>query len=197
VVKSVVKPLKMGFLRERIVPKKSVFIRVFGVFCFGTPWGRCLAPKARALPTALHPDKFILLRSCPLRFLLQLRLCRRVQCALDLAKLLPLLFPRFFRHRRRSETSPTALHPDKGDNGAVCFAGTLHLFYYIGFPLVCQGFSSKSSCRFSLLKKKTPNRLKFETAWCFLILGSHFSVFFFILLRVPSTQFRRKGHTVF
>ena len=56
VVKSVVKPLKMGFLRERIVPKKSVFTRAFGVVCFGIPWGRCPAPKARALPTALHPE---------------------------------------------------------------------------------------------------------------------------------------------
>ena len=58
-VKSVVKPLKMGFLRERIVPKKSVFTRVFGVFCFGIPWGRCLAPKPGALPSALHPDYLI------------------------------------------------------------------------------------------------------------------------------------------
>ena len=60
-VKSVVKPLKMGFLRERIVPKKSVFTRDFGVFCFGIPWGRCLAPKARALPTALHPGRYLIL----------------------------------------------------------------------------------------------------------------------------------------
>ena len=42
-----------------IVPKKSVFTRLFGVFCFGMPWGRCLAPKPGALPTALHPEKFI------------------------------------------------------------------------------------------------------------------------------------------
>jgi len=56
VVKSVVEPLEMGFLRERIVPKKSVFTRVFGVFCFGTPWGRCLAPKAPALSTAPRPE---------------------------------------------------------------------------------------------------------------------------------------------
>ena len=55
-VKSVVKPLKMGFLRERIVPKKSVFTRDFGVFCFEIPCGRCLAPKRRALPTAPHPE---------------------------------------------------------------------------------------------------------------------------------------------
>ena len=40
----------MGFLRERIVPKKSVFTRAFGVFCFEIPLGRCLAPKASALP---------------------------------------------------------------------------------------------------------------------------------------------------
>ena len=56
-VKSVVKPLKMGFLRERIVPKKSVFTRAFGGFCFGILWGRCLAPKRRALPTAPHPER--------------------------------------------------------------------------------------------------------------------------------------------
>ena len=56
VVKSVVKPLKMGILRERIVPKKSVFTRAFGVFCFEIPWGRCLAPKPPALPAAPHPE---------------------------------------------------------------------------------------------------------------------------------------------
>ena len=55
-VKSVVKPLIRRILRERIVPKKSVFTRAFGVFCFEIPWGRCLAPKASALPSALHPD---------------------------------------------------------------------------------------------------------------------------------------------
>ena len=55
-VKSVVKPLKMESLRERIVPKKSMFTRVFGVFCFGIPWGRCLAPKPPALSTAPRPD---------------------------------------------------------------------------------------------------------------------------------------------
>ena len=60
-VKSVVKPLEMGFLRERIVPKKSVFTRDFGVFCFGIPWGRCPAPKASALPIAPHLEKTILL----------------------------------------------------------------------------------------------------------------------------------------
>ena len=46
----------MGFLRKRIVPKKSVFTRLFSVFDFGIPWGRCPAPKPGALPTALHPD---------------------------------------------------------------------------------------------------------------------------------------------
>ena len=60
-VKSVVKPLKMGFLRERIVQKKSVFVRLFGVFCFEILLGRCLAPKASALPTALHPEIFNLI----------------------------------------------------------------------------------------------------------------------------------------
>ena len=70
-VKSVVKPLKMGFLRERIVPKKSVFTRAFGVFCFEMPLGRCPAPKPGALPTALHPEivRVIFCCSCPLRFL--------------------------------------------------------------------------------------------------------------------------------
>ena len=43
-------------MRESRVPKKSVFTRGFGVFCFGIPWGRCPAPKPSALPTALHPD---------------------------------------------------------------------------------------------------------------------------------------------
>ena len=55
-VKSVVKPLKMGILRERIVPKKSVFVRLFGIFRDFIMRGRCPAPKRRALPTAPHPD---------------------------------------------------------------------------------------------------------------------------------------------
>ena len=56
-VKSVVKPLIMRILRESRVPKKSVFTRAFGVFCFGMPWGRCPAPKCGAIPDSLHPDK--------------------------------------------------------------------------------------------------------------------------------------------
>ena len=55
-VKSVVKPLIMRILRESRVPKKSVFTRAFGVFCFGMPWGRCPAPKCGAIPASLHPD---------------------------------------------------------------------------------------------------------------------------------------------
>ena len=51
-----VKPLLQRILRESRVPKKSVFTRLFVVFCFGIPWGRCLAPKRRALPTAPHPE---------------------------------------------------------------------------------------------------------------------------------------------
>ena len=58
-VKHVVKPLLLRILQERIVSKKSVFVRVFGVFCFGIPWGRCLAPKRRALPAAPHPDRVL------------------------------------------------------------------------------------------------------------------------------------------
>ena len=66
-VKSVVKPLKMGFLQERIVSKKSVFTRGFGVFRDFIMRGRCLAPKARALPTALHPEIFSYKHSTPVR----------------------------------------------------------------------------------------------------------------------------------
>ena len=46
----------MRILRESRVPKKSVFTRAFGVFCFGMPWGRCPAPKCGAIPASLHPD---------------------------------------------------------------------------------------------------------------------------------------------
>ena len=60
-VKSVVKPLKMGILRESIMPKKSVFVRLFGVFCLEILLERCLAPKARALPTAPHPGNIEIL----------------------------------------------------------------------------------------------------------------------------------------
>ena len=38
------------------MPKKSVFTRAFGVFCFEILLGRCPAPKPGALSTALHPD---------------------------------------------------------------------------------------------------------------------------------------------
>ena len=55
-VKTVVKPFIMRILRKSRVPKKSVFTRLFGVFCFFGERRRCPAPKARALPTALHPD---------------------------------------------------------------------------------------------------------------------------------------------
>ena len=44
-VKSVVKPLKMGFLQERIVPKKSVFTRAFSVFASEYLGGGVLLPK--------------------------------------------------------------------------------------------------------------------------------------------------------
>ena len=57
-VKHVVKPLFLKNLRENILLKKSVFTRLFSVFRNLITMGRCLAPKARALPTALHPEVF-------------------------------------------------------------------------------------------------------------------------------------------
>ena len=57
-VKHVVKPLLLRILRESRVPKKSMFTRAFGVFYFLGECSRCPAPKARALPTALHPEVF-------------------------------------------------------------------------------------------------------------------------------------------
>ena len=54
VVKHVVKPLLLRILQESRVPKKSMFTRLFSAFDFGKPWGRCPAPKRRALPTAPH-----------------------------------------------------------------------------------------------------------------------------------------------
>ena len=51
-VKHVVKPLFLKNLRENILLKKSVFTRLFGVFRNLITMGRCLAPKARALPVA-------------------------------------------------------------------------------------------------------------------------------------------------
>jgi len=56
VVKHVVKQLFTAILKGSIVPKKSMFTRLFSVFDFGKPWGRCPAPKPGALPTALHPE---------------------------------------------------------------------------------------------------------------------------------------------
>ena len=70
------------------------------------------SPKAGALPTALHPD------------IVFIKFFQEVRCAsccnivvslvIHFAILLvaPLLFPRCIRHWRRSETSPTALHPE-------------------------------------------------------------------------------------
>ena len=46
-----------------------------------------------------------------LRFLLQYSRLTRLERFVILL-IAPLLFPRFIRHRRRSETSPSALHPD-------------------------------------------------------------------------------------
>ena len=72
------------------------------------------APKAGALPTALHPDEYEIVyvlmgrrASCCNK-----RLCLRAQGALATRRVAPLLFPRFIRPRRRSETFPTALHPE-------------------------------------------------------------------------------------
>ena len=55
-VKHVVKPLFTAILKEGILPKKPMFTRVFSVFRNFIMSGRCLAPKAGALPTALHPE---------------------------------------------------------------------------------------------------------------------------------------------
>ena len=60
-VKHVVKSLFKAILKWSIVPKKPMFTRVFSVFRDFIMWGRCLAPKRRALPTAPHPDKFFIL----------------------------------------------------------------------------------------------------------------------------------------
>ena len=87
-----VKPLKMGFLQERIVPKKSVFTRDFSVFCFGIPWGRCLAPKASALPVVTKVQTALV-------------------TSLVFTKSLPLLMPRFIRHRRRFGNVPNCATP--------------------------------------------------------------------------------------
>ena len=57
-VKSVVKPLLKGLFLFLKCTEKSMFTRLFGVFCFGIPWGRCPAPKRRALPAAPHPEVY-------------------------------------------------------------------------------------------------------------------------------------------
>ena len=89
-------------------PKKWVFTRVFSQWLQGFSWlcfsrgarfcprgrPRCLhAPKRRALPVVTKPLSS-LLRNSPI------------------GKSLPLLIPRFITHRVRSETSPTAPHPE-------------------------------------------------------------------------------------
>jgi len=96
------------------VPNKPVFSRAFGVFCFLEECSRCPAPKRRALPTAPHPDLF------NLKFLQQLSVALPVavtasRIAKKFARVLrrlPLLIPRSITHRVRSETSPTAPHPE-------------------------------------------------------------------------------------
>ena len=107
-VKHVVKPLLLRILRESRVPKKSVFTRLFGVFCFGIPWGRCPAPKAPALPTAPHPDIFdfvyLFLLDCP-RSLLPLPHHTSVTMLPRVLRRRRLLSLRCIRHRRRSGTS--------------------------------------------------------------------------------------------
>ena len=73
-VKHVVKPLFTAISRESRVPKKSVFTRAFGVFCFLGECGRCPAPKASALPIAPHLDNIQLFFAAIVRlFFLNLR----------------------------------------------------------------------------------------------------------------------------
>ena len=59
-VKSVVKPLEMGFLRESRVPKKSVFSRDFSQYLQGF-WGDLLFARSASLPAGatrrLHAPK--------------------------------------------------------------------------------------------------------------------------------------------
>ena len=55
-VKHVVKSLFKAILKGSIVPKKPMFTRVFSVFRDFIMRGRCLAPKASALPIAPHLD---------------------------------------------------------------------------------------------------------------------------------------------
>ena len=42
-------------LQESRVPKKSMFVRLYGIFDFCGEGSRCPAPKRCALPTAPHP----------------------------------------------------------------------------------------------------------------------------------------------
>ena len=53
-VKSVVKPLEMGFLRERIVPKKSVFVRRFSQ-CLQGLFGVHYLARSALLPAGASP----------------------------------------------------------------------------------------------------------------------------------------------
>ena len=53
-VKHVVKPLKMGFLREKIVPKKSVFTRRFSQ-CLQGLFGFCSLARSALLPAGASP----------------------------------------------------------------------------------------------------------------------------------------------
>jgi hypothetical protein len=91
VVKHVVKPLFLKNLRENILLKKSVFARLFGVFRNLITMGRCLAPKARALPVVTKP---------------------LASQGSSIGKSLPRLVARFITRRVRSQTFPTTLHPE-------------------------------------------------------------------------------------
>ncbi len=97
--------------------KKSVFTRVFSGFEF-FKWIRygTLPKQARyqlryiPIYVVILYFSFLLITVVRLRFLLQHRFCLHWRSPITV--LLPLLYSRLFRHRRRSKTSPTALHPD-------------------------------------------------------------------------------------
>ena len=103
------------------MPKKSVFTRLLGVFRNFIMRGRCLAPKARALPTALHPDNiqiyFNLLNRCfvrPVKSHSRLAslgtLASKAPCLVDFASQKRLLI--FFSSLTQSTALRATLHPD-------------------------------------------------------------------------------------
>ena len=99
--------LSVFFLKRQTPEKVSVYKGVFSMIA--RIFVALLFARSAFLPAGASPPPACsqTSRAPCCRFRIALRSFARA------LRRLPLLFPRFFRHRRRSETSPAAPHPER------------------------------------------------------------------------------------